>query len=44
MLAADVPFEQAHPHALRHTFGRLCMAAPKAELSRLQRIMGARFV
>jgi hypothetical protein len=26
-LAADVPVEQAHPHALRHTFGRLYMAA-----------------
>jgi hypothetical protein len=40
MLAADVPVEQAHPHALRHTFERLDLAAPKAELSRLQRIMG----
>jgi integrase len=40
MLAADVPVEQAHPHALRHTFGRLYLAAPNAELSRLQRIMG----
>jgi hypothetical protein len=40
MLGVDVPVEQAHPHALRHTFGRLDMAAPKAQLSRLQRIMG----
>ena len=40
MLAAGVPVEQAHPHTLRHTFGRLYMAAPRAELSRLQRIMG----
>jgi integrase len=40
MLAADVSVERAHPHALRHTFGRLYMSAPKAELSRLQRIMG----
>jgi hypothetical protein len=39
MLAADVPVEQAHRHALRRTFGRLYMAAPK-ELSRLQRIIG----
>jgi hypothetical protein len=43
MLAADVPVGQAHPHALRRTFGRLYMAASKAALSRLQRIMGARF-
>jgi site-specific recombinase XerD len=40
MLAAGVPPQQAHPHTLRHTFGRLYMAAPGAELSRLQRIMG----
>jgi site-specific recombinase XerD len=40
MLAAGVPEHQAHPHTLRHTFGRLYMAAPRAELSRLQRIMG----
>jgi integrase/recombinase XerC len=40
MLAAGVPVEQAHPHTLRHTFGRLYMASPRAELSRLQRIMG----
>ena len=40
MLEAGVPESQAHPHTLRHTFGRLYMAAPKAELSRLQRIMG----
>jgi integrase len=38
--AAEVPAPQAHPHTLRHTFGRLYMAAPNAELSRLQRIMG----
>ena len=40
MLAADVPVGQAHPHALRRTFGRLYMAASKAALSRLQQIMG----
>lgn len=40
MLAAGVPHDHAHPHTLRHTFGRLYMAAPRAELSRLQRIMG----
>jgi site-specific recombinase XerD len=40
MLAAGIPPVQAHPHTLRHTFGRLYMAAPGAELSRLQRIMG----
>lgn len=40
MLAAGVPAEQAHPHTLRHTFGRLYMSARGAELSRLQRIMG----
>lgn len=40
MLAAGVPVEQAHPHTLRHTFGRLYMSARGAELSRLQRIMG----
>ena len=40
MLEAGVPENQAHPHTLRHTFGRLYMAAPRAELSRLQRIMG----
>ena len=40
LLAAGVPPTQAHPHTLRHTFGRLYMAAPGAELSRLQRIMG----
>ena len=40
LLAAGIPLEQAHPHTLRHTFGRLYMAAPQAELSRLQRIMG----
>ena len=39
-LEAGVPEDQAHPHTLRHTFGRLYMAAPRAELSRLQRIMG----
>ena len=40
MTAAGVPPEAAHPHTLRHTFGRLYMSAPRAELSRLQRIMG----
>ena len=40
MLAAGVPAEHAHPHTLRHTFGRLYMSARGAELSRLQRIMG----
>jgi integrase len=40
MLAAGVPAEQAHPHTLRHTFGRQYMAATGAKLSRLQRIMG----
>ena len=40
MTAAGVPREAAHPQTLRHTFGRLYMAAPRAELSRLQRIMG----
>jgi len=40
LLAAGVPADQAHPHTLRHTFGRLYMASPRAELSRLQRIMG----
>ncbi|MGZ6565086.1 MAG: tyrosine-type recombinase/integrase [Solirubrobacteraceae bacterium] len=40
MLEAGVPEDRAHPHTLRHTFGRLYMAAPRAELSRLQRIMG----
>jgi integrase len=40
MLGAGVPAAQAHPYTLRHTFGRLYMAAPKAERSRLQRIMG----
>jgi integrase len=40
MLAAGVPAQQAHPHTLRHTFGRLYMSARGAELSRLQRIMG----
>lgn len=40
LLAAGVPAAQAHPHTLRHTFGRLYMASPRAELSRLQRIMG----
>jgi hypothetical protein len=40
MPAADVPVEQAHPHALRGTFGPLCMATPKAELSTRQRTMG----
>jgi integrase/recombinase XerD len=40
MLAAGVAPEQAHPHTLRHTFGRLYMSARGAELSRLQRIMG----
>jgi len=40
MLAAGVPLAQAHRHTLRHTFGRLYMSAPGAELSRLQRIMG----
>jgi integrase/recombinase XerC len=40
MLQAGVPIEQAHPHTLRHTFGRLYMAGPRAELSRLQRMMG----
>ena len=36
MLEARIPIEQA----LTHTFGRLYMAAPRADLSRLQRIMG----
>lgn len=40
LLAAGVAEHQAHPHTLRHTFGRLYMATPRAELSRLQRIMG----
>jgi integrase/recombinase XerD len=40
MLAAGVPAQQAHPHTLRHTFGRLYMSARGTELSRLQRIMG----
>jgi integrase/recombinase XerD len=40
MLAAGIPETRAHPHTLRHTFGRLYMAAPGAELSRLQKIMG----
>jgi integrase/recombinase XerD len=40
MLAAGISETQAHPHTLRHTFGRLYMAAPGAELSRLQKIMG----
>jgi hypothetical protein len=41
MLAAGILPQQAHPHTLRHTFGRLYMAAPGGvELSRLQRIMG----
>jgi integrase len=40
MLAASIPETQAHPHTLRHTFGRLYMAAPGAKLSRLQKIMG----
>ena len=40
MLAAGVPAHQAHPHTLRHTFGRTYMARRGAELSRLQRIMG----
>jgi Phage integrase family len=40
MLAAGIPETQAHPHTLRHTFGRLYMAAPGFELSRLQTIMG----
>jgi len=40
MLAAGIAPKQAHPHTLRHTFGRLYMARPGAELSRLQRIMG----
>jgi len=39
ILAADVPVERTHRHAPRHTFGRLYMVAPKAELSRLERIM-----
>ena len=42
LVAAGVPVAQAHPHTLRHTFGRLYMAAPRAELSRLQRLMGHR--
>jgi site-specific recombinase XerD len=40
MVAAGVPVAHAHPHTLRHTFGRLYMSARGAELSRLQRIMG----
>lgn len=40
MLAAGVPAELAHPHVLRHTYGSVFMANPKAELSRLQRLMG----
>jgi integrase len=39
-LAAGIPEAQAHPHKLRHTLGRLYMAALGAELSRLQKIMG----
>ena len=40
LLVADGPVEPPHPHALRRTFGRLDMAAAKAQLSRLRRIMG----
>ena len=40
MLAAGVPAHQAHPHTLRHTFGRTYMARRGAELSFLQQIMG----
>jgi integrase len=40
MLAAGVPADLAHPHVLRHTYGSLYMAHPRAELSRLQRLMG----
>ena len=40
MPAADVPVEQAHPYALRHTFWRLYTTAPKAEPGRPQPIMG----
>ena len=40
MLAAGVAPELAHPHVLRHTYGSLYMAHPRAELSRLQRLMG----
>jgi Sigma-70, region 4/Phage integrase family len=40
MLQAGVGEDRAHSHTLRHTFGRLYMAAPGAELSRLRRIMG----
>jgi hypothetical protein len=36
------PTPTASPHALSHIFGRLYMSARSAELSRLQRIMGAR--
>ena len=43
MPAADVPVEQAHPYALRHTFWRLYTTAPKAELSTRERIMGPHF-
>lgn len=42
MLAAGVAPAQCHPYTLRHTFGRLYTSARGAELSRLQRIMGAR--
>jgi site-specific recombinase XerD len=40
MLAAGVPAALAHPHVLRHTYGSLYMVHPRAELSRLQRLMG----
>jgi integrase/recombinase XerD len=40
MIAAGIASTHAHPYTLRHTFGRLYMTAPQAELSRLQRIMG----
>ena len=40
LLVADGPVEPPHPHALRRTFGRLYMAAPKAEPGRPQPIMG----
>jgi integrase len=40
MLAAGVAPGQAHPHTLRHSYGRLYIAARGAELSRLQRLMG----
>lgn len=40
MLTAGVPPELAHGHVLRHSYASLYMAHPRAELSRLQRLMG----